>query len=183
MKPLVEWLASLRYEQWLILVAVLLICLVASLTMANSSGLIDYDPIARIPISYAALCPRNPDGSLPVMQNDIKNGPRLRQVVAGLGTPDFVYHDNIPTISGEATFVEIGLDYPRLGVSVFAGYWVKGSSWNMQVRLDSALQVNFIFCYPPTESLKDTLRDVYHYDADMQMAKRMPWTGFGAWLP
>ncbi len=179
MKSLVRYFASLRYEQWLILIVVLLLCSLTALAIVNNEGLEDYRAVFRYSVSYATLCPRQQDGSLPVMQSNIRNGPQLRQVVAGLGVPDFVYHDNYPTISSEATYVTVGLDYPELGVSVFSSYWVKGGTWSMQVRLNPALQVDSILCYPPTGSLADTLR-VYHYNADM--SERMPWPGFDAWL-
>src|SRR5512143_1998335 len=112
MKPLVHWLKTLKYERLLVLVPLPLICWVARFAVATSPVMIDYNLGTRNPVSYAELCPRNPEGSLPLMISDIKNGPRLHQVVAGLGVPDSVYHDNYPHITGEATLVTVGLDYP-----------------------------------------------------------------------
>lgn len=121
----------------------------------------------------------------PLRQQDIENEPRFGQVVAGLGAPELVYHDNYVPVVREATYVGIGLDYPKQGVSVMTGRWVQGDRENVQVRL-SEDQVHDMDCYVPTQSMEEILGDVYQYRSeiiDREMKRRIPWPGFGAWLP
>lgn len=181
-----KWIGILRYEHWLILVAILLLCLVAGLAFADSQGLIDYGPKFYAPVSYVELCPQSKSRPLLLSQNDINNGRKFGQVVAGLGVPEFVYHNNYVPVVREATYVHIGLDYPKLGVSVWSGRWYKGDDEHMQARLTANLQVQGIDCYPPTQSMEEVLRDVYHYRTDIiesEMKHRIPWPGFDTWLP
>lgn len=233
-----RWIGILRYEQWLVVLFISLLCLVTTLAIGEDRGSITFAPRFSAAVSYEDLCGlshdqfqsmnakqvqqwirekyymtaiessstldnlvtaytfnqgktlryvtlRN-DRAFHFRQQGIENGPGFGQVVAGLGVPELVYHDNYVPVVREATYVSIGLDYPKLGVSVATGRWAQGDQENMQVRLSEDLQVHDIDCYVPTVSVEEVLRDVYQYRPDIidkELKRRMPWPGFGALLP
>jgi len=231
-------LGNLRYEHWLAIVGILLLCLVATLAVADNQGLIDYESNYINPVSYDDLCPfgkeqiqlmngkqiqrwiydkyhvtpsestsgidetitlytfnqyktlrylsLRTDHPFLLTEDNIENGSTFRQIVAGLGTPERVYHENYVPVVREATAVTIGLDYPKLGVSVWSTRWETGDHEQSADQLSENLRATGLYCYIPNQSMEDILKNVFGYrpdDIDSAMKKRMPWPGFGVWLP
>lgn len=115
--------------------------------------------------------------------HDVPDGPSFGEVVDGLGTPTTVYRD---ISSHDPPLVEFGLDYPTLGVSVYnlelrnRRTLVSGGAVVAPAERD--MQVNFVLCYRPADTMEDVLRRDYQDDSialKIQLSRRAPWPGFG----
>ncbi|MBN1920277.1 MAG: hypothetical protein JW892_03465 [Anaerolineae bacterium] len=120
-----------------------------------------------------------------VSLHDIQTGPHFDEVVMGLGDPTSVNH--YCAMPHEPQWVTIGLDYPAVGVSVYASEsHSRGSlafEGGLGIVLNEESQVTLIQCYPPAP----TMEEIINRDSSLtptgrrlQLENRASWTGFGS---
>ena len=120
--------------------------------------------------------------------HDIQAGPHFDEVVMGLGDPTSVNH--YCAMPHEPQWVEIGLDYPTAGVSVYASeIRPRGSlavEGGLGIVLSEELQVDLVQCYPPAPTIEEIINRDHSLTPTgrrLQLENRVPWTGFGSIVP
>jgi hypothetical protein len=118
---------------------------------------------------------------------NVEKGPNLGDVVAGLGEPATVYRS---VSFHDPPLLEFGLDYPKLGVSVYNSelrnrmtLMVKGE---LSADIEPDMPVNLVVCYRPADTMKEVLeRDLGDSPMGLstQLESRLPWPGFGVRIP
>ncbi len=123
---------------------------------------------------------------LHISATDIDSGPTFGQVVSSLGKPDVVYRD---VEAREKVLYTVGLDYPRLGVSVSTSDLanvadiVHENGWAIQLK--ESMKVDSISCYTPHDSMEQVLINAFlstPSSVQIQLKHRTPWPGFGSWV-
>jgi len=120
--------------------------------------------------------------------HNVQNGPSFNNVVMGLGEPVSVYH--YCSMPHDPLLYNIGLDYPTMGVSVFASESKPRRSLvfenGLGVVLREDMQVNLIKCYQPALTMEEVIerdRSLTSSGKQLQLQNRMPWSGFGSIVP
>lgn len=123
-----------------------------------------------------------------VSKFDLDNGPTLGQVVTLWGEPEFVY-GYIGTICEKSCSYSLGLDYPRLGLSISrsgletAQELRKTGTAALSVR--RSLRATEVHCYQPGP-MEEVLTNAFGASVDSvtaQMLLRSSWSGFDALVP
>lgn len=122
-----------------------------------------------------------------ISYHNVEKGPNLGDVVAGLGEPATVYRS---VSFHDPPLLEFGLDYPKLGVSVYNSelrnrmtLMVKGE---LAAAIEPEMTVNLIVCYRPADTMRAVLeRDLGDSPIGLstQLESRLPWPGFGVRIP
>lgn len=115
-----------------------------------------------------------------------EDGPSFGQIVSWLGEPETI---DRTMIRFEKFNYSLFFDYPDQGISVgmdkFADYNEVNHERQLAIQLTRNIQITFLFCYPPKNSLEQVLSEVYRYNekgSALSMTRRIPWPGFGAWI-
>jgi len=117
--------------------------------------------------------------------HDIQAGPHFDEVVMGLGDPASVNH--YCAMPHEPQLYTIGLDYPAIGISVYASESRSRGSLSFEgglgVVLREDMQVTLVQCYPPAATMEEVINRDHSLTPTgrrLQLQNRVPWTGFGS---
>lgn len=127
-------------------------------------------------------------GHLIEITREVKNGPSLGQIVEIFGIPESVYGNSMVL---EKIPYSVGLDYPKLGISVLMRKIADASEVvhenRLQVQLKRNYLVNVVHCYEPRASMGEVLRSRHLLSktavVEEALRQRRPWAGFDVWVP
>lgn len=110
------------------------------------------------------------------------------QIVENLGNPDSVFRD-VP-FHPELLEYRVGLDYPKIGVSVGATTlserWIEFVEGDKNIILDERIKIDQVFCYAPRPSMEEVISEVFAEPPIVVrdlVRQRVPWPGFGSSVP
>lgn len=120
-----------------------------------------------------------------ISKPDIKQGPTLGQVVDGLGTPMTIYRS---ALQYEQVLYNVGLEYPALGISVYAsGYDDRKNLLHdnqLAIYLTPSLRISRVECFKPAP-IEIALQKPFFLSAEsvsLEMLRLIPWSGFDVWI-
>jgi hypothetical protein len=118
---------------------------------------------------------------------NVQGAPNFGEVVSGLGEPLSVYQY---AQQYEKVLYSVGLDYPTIGVSVYASELVSRQSLlshgKLYVEFRGDMLVDLVECYAPGATMEEVLnRDDLDGSVSIenQLHNRLPWPGFGVAVP
>lgn len=126
-------------------------------------------------------------GHLIEITRGLTNGPSFGQIVGVFGIPESVYGTSIGL---EKIPYTVGLDYPKLGITIAMRKIADPSEVvydnHLQVQLKQDYLVNVARCYEPRASIEEVLRNGHLKSKPMiiedALSQRRSWQGFGMWV-
>lgn len=117
----------------------------------------------------------------------LKNGPTFGELVAALDAPQMIYARGEIR---EHVILTLGMDYPKLGISVFMNKRANpqeiGHQGRLEIQLKQDLVTDLVECYEPHASMQEFLSDrfsFYPQTLQFELNRRKPWSGFDTWIP